>query len=75
MAHCLGAPIVSSNWFIIDKPNCVFLPSSEETSTCKIPSSQTITDGIVTALTMNKCASQLEQYKLKFIDNMNQLFG
>lgn len=75
LGYHLGVPIVSSNWFAIDKKNCIFLPSTESVGLYSIPSEEAITDGVNCACKMSKKTKRIDDYKKKFISNISKLFS
>jgi hypothetical protein len=73
LAHHLGVLIVSSNWFALDKDNCIFLPPVESVGLYKVPTTEAIRDGIQKAGLMPVVKPQIDNYKTVFATEMNKL--
>ncbi|HDZ14950.1 MAG TPA: hypothetical protein ENH60_08655 [Pricia sp.] len=74
LAHHMGVPIISSNWFVIDKDNCIFLPPVEDIGKLKSPTTEAIIDGANRANNMPRKNARTDQYKAKFIASSARLF-
>ena len=74
LAYHMGVPIISSNWSALTKDNCIFLPPTKGIGSFKMPTVSTIQCGIGDAYIMPRGPNRIQEYKAKFIVNMNKLF-
>lgn len=74
LANHMGIPIISSNWSALTKDNCIFLPPTKGIGAFKMPTINTIQSGIGDAYVMQRGADRTQEYKAKFIANINRLF-
>jgi hypothetical protein len=76
MSIAMGLPVVSSNWYVLDKSNAVFLPSTDDINGIKVPQGKIIQDGIERALSFDKASpNDMGRFNEKFKKNVMELLG
>lgn len=70
----IGTPIVSTNWYTLDKKGCIFLPHNEKKDGVRLPTIKALKEAINYSIKKEKKKTDMSGYNKEFKKKMKELF-
>lgn len=75
LAMHMGIPVASTNWFVLDKPNCKFIISDDKYNNTRMPSVKNLIDGVKAGIGMPNTPPNLNNYNLTEMMRLKQILS